>query len=61
MTGAAIVESARTAALLAARRVAPGERTTVELKHIADAIKRQYVRDVRLLSSRELALLGEGT
>jgi hypothetical protein len=59
MTGAEIIESARTAALLAARKTGPGELATVELSHIADAIKRQYVREVRLLSSKELKLLGE--
>jgi AAA+ superfamily predicted ATPase len=59
MTGAAIVESARTAALLAAKETRPGERATVELRHIADAVKRQYQREAKLLSSRELKLLGE--
>jgi len=59
MTGAAIVESARTAALLAAKSAKPGERATVELKHIADAIKRQYLRESRVLSAKELKLLGE--
>jgi hypothetical protein len=59
MTGAAIVESARTAALLAAKEAKPGERATVELRHVAEAVKRQYRREVRVLSSRELKLLGE--
>ena len=59
MTGAAIVESARTAALLAAKSTKLGERPTVELKHIANAIKRQYVRESRVLSAKELNLLGE--
>ena len=59
MTGAAIVESARTAALLAAKSAKPGERTTVALKHIADAVKRQYQRESRVLSAKELKLLGE--
>ena len=61
MTGAAIVESARTAALLAAKEAKPGERATVELRHVAYAVKRQYRRETRLLSSRELKLLGEET
>ena len=59
MTGAAIVESARTAALLAANSAKSGERATVELKHIADAVKRQYLREARVLSAKELKLLGE--
>ena len=59
MTGAAIVESARTAALLAAKSAKPGEQATVELKHIADAVKRQYLRESRVLSAKELKLLGE--
>ncbi len=59
MTGAAIVESARTAALLAAASAKPGEQATVELKHIADAVKRQYLRESRVLSAKELKLLGE--
>jgi len=59
MTGAAIVESARTAALLAAKSAKPGERTTVELEQIADAVKCQYLRESRVLSAKELKLLGE--
>ena len=59
MTGSAIVESARTAALLAAKSAKPGERATVELKHIADAVKRQYLRESRVLSAKELKLIGE--
>ena len=59
MTGAAIVESARTAALLAAKSAKPGARATVELKQIADAVKRQYLREARVLSAKELRLLGE--
>ncbi len=57
MTGAAIVESARTAALLAARLTKPEQRATVELKQIADAVKRQYLRESRVLSARELKLI----
>jgi hypothetical protein len=59
MTGAAIVESARTAALLAARSARAGGKPTVELEQIADAIRRQYVRESRILSDKELKLLGE--
>jgi SpoVK/Ycf46/Vps4 family AAA+-type ATPase len=59
MTGAAIVESARTAALLAAKEAKSSERPTIELAHIADAVKRQYLRDSRVLSAKELKLLGE--
>jgi hypothetical protein len=59
MTGAAIVESARTAALLAAKAMKPGARATIGLKHVADAIKRQFLREARVLSARELKLLGD--
>jgi SpoVK/Ycf46/Vps4 family AAA+-type ATPase len=59
LTGAAIVESARTAALLAAKTAKSGERPTIELAQIADAVKRQYARESRVLSAKELRLLGE--
>jgi SpoVK/Ycf46/Vps4 family AAA+-type ATPase len=60
LTGAAIVESARTAALLAAKSAQPVERPVVTLKHVADAVKRLFQREARLLTARELRVLGEG-
>ncbi len=62
MTGAAIVEVARTAALLSAQAAAlhPAQalaEATITPEHVAQAIQRQFQRESRLLSARELEML----
>jgi hypothetical protein len=44
---------------LAAKTAKSGERPTIELAQIADAVKRQYARESRVLSAKELRLLRE--